>query len=149
MAKYRLFVHKKRPLAGMKEPGIFEDGTGRLYLRPRLANGQRPYLSLRTKSIGVAIKMRDARRAAKAGARLGIAIEPEKAAKKAKVSVATVIRRYQKDGYPTKKGVARHSGRHLTGEMARCATMLEYFTTDEPAEKSEPKRSRRLQGLAC
>lgn len=133
MAKYRLFIYPKGPLKGNKEPGIYEDAAGRKYIRPRLTNGQRPYLSLGTKSISEAIKMRDSRKAAKSAAKIGIAIEPEAAAQKASVSVAKVIHRYQADGYPGKKGVLRNPGRHLAEEVRYTKTLLNYFNTESSA----------------
>jgi len=134
MAKYTLYVYKKGPLKGNKEPGIYEDDEGRKYIRPKQANGQRPYLSLGTTSIETAIKMRDTRRVAKLAAKRGIALAPEEAAKKAAVTVAIVVKTYDEAGCPNRKGVARRAGKHLGAESVRCKTLLKYFNTDKPAE---------------
>jgi hypothetical protein len=134
MAKYTLYVYKKGPLKGIKEPGIYEDTEGRKYIRPKQANGQRPYLSLGTASLETAIKMRDTRKMAKLAAKRGIALAPEEAAKKAAVTVPVVIRAYDEAGCPNRKGVARRLGKHLDAEKVRGKTLLQYFNTDKPAE---------------
>lgn len=117
MSRYNLFIYKKGPLKGNKEPGIYEDDHGRKYIRPRLANGLRPYLSVGTNSITEAIKMRDARKVAKAAA----------------TNVAKVIKRSEADSCPTKKGVPRKPGKPLTAEKVRCKILLSYFNSDKPA----------------
>jgi len=78
--------------------------------------------------------MRYARVQAKARAELGVAEGPDEAGRKAKVSVAKIISRYQEDEYPDKKGVARKAGKHRDEEEARCEVLLEYFNGDAPAE---------------
>jgi hypothetical protein len=133
MARYKLFVYRKGPLKGNKEPGIYEDSAGRKFIRPRNANGQRPYLTLGTNSISEAIKKRDTRKVAQVAAKRGIAVDPEEAAKNASVTVYKMIKRYQQDGYPNKKGVARMAGIHREGEKNYCETLLEYFNNDKPA----------------
>jgi hypothetical protein len=102
MSRYNLFIYKKGPLKSNKEPGIYEDDHRRKYIRPRLANGQRPHLSVGTNSITEAIKMRDTRKVAKAAAKRGIAVEPEDASKTAATNVAKAVKRYEADGCPSK-----------------------------------------------
>src|ERR1035437_8518613 len=134
MSQYRLYRHEKGPLKDAPERGIYANPENSLYLRILLENGKESFKPCGTQSITEAIKMRDARVKAKALAGLGIAEEPDSVGKKAKVSVAKVISRYQADGYPDKKGVPRKAGKHLDEEIARCETLSEYFNGDAPAE---------------
>jgi hypothetical protein len=100
MSTYRLFVYEKGPQKGLKEPEICEGAKGRKYLRVR-EGGQDSMISLKTTSITEAIKLREARQKAKTAAELGVAVEPNQAAKKAKAAlttVKTVIKRYLQDG---------------------------------------------------
>jgi hypothetical protein len=94
-----------------KIPGekcLYKDESGTYYLRIQ-EDGQDTNLSLKTKKITQAVKARDARMAAKAAARLGIAAEPSEVAKAASVTVRKVITTYQKAGYPGKGVVVKGS----------------------------------------
>jgi hypothetical protein len=64
----------------------------------------------------------DARRAAKAAAKLGLAFEPDEASRQ--VTVAQVVERYQTDGYPDKRGRKRT---RFTIEEYNCKKLLEYY----------------------
>jgi hypothetical protein len=110
---------------GRKEPGIYEDDQGTKYLRLH-EDGRRfySYVALKTTSITEAIKLRDARRTAGVAHKLGVtAISPEEASKLAQVTVPVVIKRYQKDGYPNKRGVPWPDGRHRKAEEKYCETI--------------------------
>jgi integrase len=48
--------------------------------------------------------------------------------------VAAVIRRYEADGYPGKRGGKRNAGKHCDGEEARCKVLAEYFNGTAAAE---------------
>jgi hypothetical protein len=118
-----------------KIPGekyLYKDESGTYYLRIR-EDGQDTNLSLKTKKITQAVKARDARMAAKAAARLGIAAEPSKVAKVASVTVRKVITTYQEAGYPGMGGVVRADGKHRVAEEGYCKTILAYFNGDAPA----------------
>jgi len=132
MSKYRLFVYGKGPQKGLKEPGIYEDAKGRKHLRIREADRD-SFISLKTSSITEAIKSRDARSRAETAAELGVAVKPSDAAKTAHVTVPNVVKRYQVDGYPTKKGVPRKPGKHRAAEEIYCQTLLAFFDADQSA----------------
>lgn len=59
---------------------------------------------------------------------------PQAAAKKAKTTVADVIKRYRNDGFPGKRGGKRNAGAHCDGEADRCEVLLEYFNGTAAAE---------------
>ena len=68
-----------------------------------------------------AVKARDAYLAARGAAKAGIAYDPNSSA--AKISIKTVIERYQADNYPDEDGNPRDEGRHLNAEKAYCETV--------------------------
>ncbi|MGA2660236.1 MAG: hypothetical protein ABSH34_22285 [Verrucomicrobiota bacterium] len=115
-----------------REKHLYKDESGTYYLRIQ-EDGQDTNLSLKTKKITQAVKARDARMAAKAAARLGIAAEPREVAKAASVTVRKVITTYQEAGYPGKGGVVRADGKHRAAEEGYCKTLLAYFDGDAPA----------------
>lgn len=130
--QYRLYVHEKGPSKGVKEPGIYTDASRRrLYLRIR--GGRDSFISVGG-SLTKAIEMRDTRRTSKVAAKLGIAVEADRASQAAGATVKRVILRYQADGYPTKKGVRRNLGKHLLAEETYCKTLLEYFNGNKSAQ---------------
>lgn len=130
MPTFRIYVYEKGPLKGSREPGIYTKG-GKFYLR--LRRGGRDSFVYLGDTIAEAIKMRDKRREAEISRKLGVARDPDEVAKTAKVTVLAVIERYEKDGYPDKKGNPRHKGKHRTAEIAYCKTLKSYFTGDSPA----------------
>jgi hypothetical protein len=115
-----------------REKYLYKDESGTYYLRIQ-EDGQDTNLSLKTKKITQAVKARDARMAAKAAARLGIAAEPREVAKAASVTVRKVITTYQEAGYPGKGGVVRADGKHRAAEQGYCKTLLSYFNGDASA----------------
>src|ERR1019366_9167345 len=130
MAAYKLCVDAN----GRKEPSVYENEDGWKYLRVR-ENGKNNRIPLETMSLRKAVELRDQRRGAQVVAKLGLAVAPDDAAAQAKVSVKVVIERYQQDGYPNKKGVARRDSKHLKAEQAYCETLLKFFNGTAPAER--------------
>jgi hypothetical protein len=123
--QYRLYVHEKGPSKGVKEPGIYTDTSRRrLYLRIR--GGRDSFISVGG-SVTKAKEMRDTRRISKVAAKLGIAVDADKASQAARATVERVIHRYQADGYPDKKGRRRKRGKHRSAEESYCETLLKYF----------------------
>ena len=125
---------------GHPERGIYEDPeSGSKYIRIR-ENGRDTFKSVGSSKITQAIKMRNTREAAKAAARLGIAMEPTEAEKQAKAkamspSVSQAIKRYQDDGYPDKRGEPKAlDAIHRIAEAKYCETLLEYFKGNTLAE---------------
>lgn len=130
-----------RDKRGNWEKGIYEDpNSGRKYLRIRDGGGD-TFRSCGTDKISVAINERNAREAAKAAARLGIAIEPsvnERKAKQAEARATTkkVIKTYVEAGYPDRKGIPRNPhSRHGLAEVGYCDTLLTYFRGEDLAEE--------------
>ena len=70
----------------------------------------------------------DARRAAKAAAKMGIALDPDEPARQ--VTVSEVVRRYEMDGYPDRKGNPRADTPHRRSEKDACALLLRFFKDD-------------------
>ncbi len=134
MSQYRIYVHQKGRQKGSRERGIYVDSKGALYRRLIGEDGRDSYVPYGTKSVTQAIKIRDARIEAKALARHGVdVVDPDKAAKTAIVTVPKVIKRYEADGYPDKKGRPRKPGRHLEAEKGYCKTLLNFFNGDAAA----------------
>jgi integrase len=119
------------------ERGLYEDpNTGVKYIRIQ-TGGRDTYKSLGTTRKTQAIDAIDARRAAKAAANLGIALEPDKEARS--VTVAEVVKKYKADGYPDKKGCVRTEGSHKRNERDNCATLLRFFGDETLVDDLRPK----------
>ena len=130
MAKYTICTNKR----GHEERSVYADAAGRKYLRVR-EDGQNSMVSLGTTSLDKAVKIRDERRGVKTAVKLGMPLSaPQDAARRAKTSVAAVIRRYEADGFPGKRGGKRNAGKHCDGEEARCKVLAEYFNGTAAAE---------------
>jgi hypothetical protein len=127
---YRIYVYRKGPKKGTREPGIYTKGE-KFYVRVR--RGNRDSMVYAGNSLAKAKEMSDKRREAEISRKLGVARDPDEAAKTVKVTVLDVIERYEKDGYADKKGNPRRAGKHLTGEIAYCQTLKSYFKGDAPA----------------
>ncbi len=120
------------------ERGLYVNPDSGTYFVRIQTDGRDTFLSLETTRKSIAINRRDARRAAKAAAKLGLAFEdPDEA--KPPLTVAEVIRKYQEDGYRDRKGRVRPDGRHQAAEEAHCETLLEFFDDDQPASDLRQK----------
>ena len=116
------------------ERALYKDPSSGSYYVRVYYNGADTYRSLETTRIKEAIDRLDARRAAKAAAKLGLAIEPDAAGKA--VTVAEVIRLYQTDGYPDKRGRPRT---RVAMESANCVKLSKFFADGWLVEKLTPK----------
>lgn len=96
-------------------------GSGMYYIRI-YAHGGDTYRSLETTRVREARQRLDIRRAAKAAAKLGLALEPDSAARQ--VTVLDVIETYELAGYPDKRGRARENS---AAERKNCETLKEYY----------------------
>ena len=111
------------------------EGERGLYINPdsgsyfvRVQNPKDTFISLGTKRKGDALKRMDARRAAKAAAKMGIALDPDEPARQ--VTVSEVVSRYEMDGYPDRKGNPRADTPHRRSEKDACALLLRFFKDD-------------------
>ncbi len=119
------------------ERGLYEDpNSGVKYVRVQ-TGGRDTFKSLGTTLKTHAINAIDARRAAKAAASLGIALEPDEIARG--VTVAEVIRKYENEGFPDKKGRLRVDGSHKRTERDNCATLLKYLGDKTLVDDLRPK----------
>jgi hypothetical protein len=94
------------------------------------------FISLGTKLKTEAIKRVDARRAAEAAAKLGIAIAPEEGRKP--LQVTAVVQQYENDGYPDKRGNARPESPHRRSLKDACVLLSKFFkgaTVTEPVAR--------------
>ena len=96
-------------------------GSGMYYIRI-YANGGDTYRSLETTRVREARQRLDIRRAAKAAAKLGLALEPDAAARQ--VTVYDVIETYEAAGFPDKRGRARENS---SAEKKNCETLKAYY----------------------
>ena len=106
------------------ERALYCDPSSGIYYIRVFHDGQDTYRSLETTRLRQALERMDARRAAKAAAKLGLALEPDNATRS--VTVAKVLQRYQDDGYPDKRGRKRE---RVGMEEYNCKKLLDYFTT--------------------
>jgi len=128
-------MSRLRKISG--ERGLYEDpNTGVKYIRIQ-SGGNDTYKSLGTRLKTQAINAMDARRAAKAAASLGIALEPDEEAQA--VTVAKVVRQYETDHFPDKKGCERADGPHKRNEKDNCATLLAFFRDEALVDDLRPK----------
>jgi len=104
------------------ERALYRNHDSGTYYARVFHEGGDTYRSLETTRIGQARERMDARRAAKAAARLGLALEPDSEARH--FTVTSAINRYQQDGYPDKRGRARNDP---AMEAACCVKLLEFF----------------------
>lgn len=116
------------------ERALYKDPNSGTYFVRVYHNGADTFRSLETTRIKEAIERLDARRAAKAAAKLGLTLEPD--AVERTVTVAEVLERYKADGYPDKRGRPRT----LTDcESANCLRLSKFFTNGWLAENLKPK----------
>ena len=101
-------------------------GNGTYYIRI-YANGGDTYRSLETRRIREARQRLDIRRAAKAAAKLGLALEPDAAARQ--VAVYDVIETYEVADFPDKRGRARENS---SAEKKNCETLKAYYVNAVP-----------------
>jgi hypothetical protein len=99
-------------------------GERNLYRNPasetyflRVTKPKDNFISLGTKLKTEAIQRVDARRAAAAAAKLGIALAPEEAKKT--LEVTAVIKQYENDGYPDRRSTLPCSRSHRRRRIAR------------------------------
>jgi len=116
------------------ERGLYKDpGSGTYFVRV-YHNGTDTFRSLETTRIREALERLDARRAAKAAASLGLALEPDDAERT--VAVVDVVQLYQADGYPDKRGRPRTQ---TEVEAANCLKLSQFFADGWRAEDLKPK----------
>jgi integrase len=106
---------------------LYRNSAGWYFLRKR-GDGIDTDVCLDTQKKPEAIKARDAYLAARGAAKAGIAYDPNSS--KARVSLKTVVERYQADGYPDENGNPGTDGRHLDAEKAYCATLLSVLSKE-------------------
>ena len=118
---------------------LYRNSDGWYFLRKR-GEGIDTDVCLGTQKKPEAVKARDAYLAARGAAKAGIAYDPN--ASKARVSLKSVVERYQADGYPDENGNPRMDGRHLEAEKAYCATLLSLLPKESVGELDQDKLDR-------
>jgi integrase len=122
------------------ERALYQDPSSRTYYVRIYHEGRDTYRSLETTRIGEARERMDARRAAKAASKLGLALEPdEEQEQPPPVTVANVIRAYEGAGYPDKRGISRKEGPHRRGQEDACAILLQFFGEETLVDDLRPK----------
>ncbi|MEY4199472.1 MAG: hypothetical protein RLZZ265_1212 [Verrucomicrobiota bacterium] len=116
------------------ERGLYRNPSCGTYFVRIFHQGGDTYRSLDTARISEARQRMDARRAAKAAARLGLALEPDSAARAA--GIRDVLQRYQDDGYPDKRGRPKALCRM---ERDNCAKLKEFFEEGWLVDHLSPK----------
>lgn len=115
------------------ERALYKDPSSGTYFVRVYHNGTDTFRSLETTRIKEAIERLDARRAAKAAAKLGLTLEPDSAARA--VTVADAIQRYVVDGYPDKRGRPRM---RTEIEAANCVKLSKFFADGELVDNLTP-----------
>ena len=118
---------------------LYHNSDGWYFLRKR-GEGIDTDVCLDTQKKPEAIKARDAYLAARGAAKAGIAFDPNSS--KARVSLKSVVERYQADGYPDANGNPRIDGRHLEAEKTYCATLLSLLPKEPVGEIDQDKLDR-------